>query len=188
MIIIEIRKQLHWITVLLTQTQHRLLQRLRTVLLPKILSSRKRIVNTQIRLCLRIVILLINRHFLLQEKRNVILHQHLNRHLPSILTVQQIRFLHLQLLSLRLVPSVLVPNFHLGLGEFEGLCQIGTFWSAEVSLLAEAALKFEDLRVGESCPWALFPRRLGAITGGFFRWLVNAVVGGCWCWWRGDFW
>lgn len=145
MVIIKIRKQLHGIRVLLTEADHALLQRFGVLLTHRLVQL---IINEELPLRLAVEPTFGINRLLLQENRHVVLDQNLDGHLPGVLA-HQIRFLHLQLLPLGLVAPVLVPDLHLGLGQLESLGQIGPFRSAQVTLLAETALQFEDLSVRE---------------------------------------
>lgn len=57
------------------------------------------------------------------------------------------------------ISPVLEPDFHLGLCELQGSCQIGPFGTREVPLGAEATLQLVDLRVREGRSGALLRGR-----------------------------
>lgn len=55
------------------------------------------------------------------------------------------------LAPLGLVAAVLEPDLHLGLRQLQRRRQVRALWSAQVALVAEAALELEHLRVREGC-------------------------------------
>lgn len=69
-----------------------------------------------------------------------------------------------------------LPYFHLGLGQFQRLCQIGSLRSAEVSLLAEPPFQFENLSVCESSSRPLLPAGLGTLPRRLFGLVRRAVI------------
>lgn len=80
---------------------------------------------------------------------------------------------------LRLVPPVLEPDFHLGLGQSQDGGQVGSLRGRQVPLLAEFLLQLEHLKVGERGSGALLLGRGGEGSGAAGRGRVQRF-------WSGD--
>lgn len=113
---------------------------------------------------------------------SVVPDQHLHRHFLRRRGRRQQIGGHLT--SLGFVPSILEPDLDLGLGEFKGGREVCALRSGEITLVVEAALELEHLRVGERGPGALLPllRRIAALLLGrvtVWRRTTNAFKTSC---------
>jgi len=82
-------------------------------------------------------------------------------------------------LPLPLVPPILEPDFHLGLGEPERSGETGSLRGREIALQVERALQLEHLRPGEYCPrllLALYAIRLATVDADLHVVLAAIIV------------
>lgn len=82
---------------------------------------------------------------------------HENLHRNTLCSIHHCDFMLLNLLPFRLIPTVLEPNFHLGLSQPKVFRQVGALRAGQVSLLGETSLQFKNLSVTECGAWSLLP-------------------------------
>lgn len=82
---------------------------------------------------------------------------HENLHWNALGSIHHCDFMLLNLLPLRLIPTVLEPNFHLGLSQPKVFRQVGALRAGQISLLSEAPLQLKNLSVTECGAWSLLP-------------------------------